>query len=224
MVSDDEPGADLRLRGLAVERGVGLLHALRRRSRRASGRSAPARCPAFRSATCFGPASKPTIFTWSGLPASLDAGRGALGGEQVRGEDALEVGVLGQRRTSRSTRPSPGSSLLNCWPRYVRPAALAPSSKPFARASVVEMPGWTLMTKTLPVPPISFASVVGGRLAAALVVGGDLRHGHVRLVERGVDEHDLRAAVGELLDRREHRLRVGRRDRAPRRASSPRPR
>ena len=31
------------------------------------------------------------------LARLADAGRGALGGEQVGGEDALEVGVLGQR-------------------------------------------------------------------------------------------------------------------------------
>jgi hypothetical protein len=69
-----------------------------------------------------------------------------------------------------------------------------------------------LTTNTLPLPPIRSASAFGRGLAAGLVVGRDLGDRHVRLVERGVDEHDLRARVRHLLDRGVQRLRVGRRD------------
>ncbi len=50
--------------------------------------------PSFSALIWFGPASKPTILTWPLLPACLHAGGGALGGEQVGGEDADQVGVL----------------------------------------------------------------------------------------------------------------------------------
>ena len=41
---------------------------------------------------------------------------------------------------------------------YLRPGVfLISSSKPLARASVVEMPGLTLMTSTEPLPPVSSA-------------------------------------------------------------------
>ncbi len=53
-----------------------------------------------------------------------------------------------------------GSSSLYSIPTYSRPSFLASSSKPCARASVVEMPGFTLLTKTLPLPPISSASTL----------------------------------------------------------------
>ena len=63
--------------------------------------------------------------------------------------------------------------------------------------SVVEMPGLTLTTNTLPLPPISSASAFAASASAALVVRGDLRHRHVGLLERRVDEHDLDAGVGQ---------------------------
>ena len=57
-----------------------------------------------------------------------------------------------------------GWSLEKSWPRYSRPSALASSSKPCARWSVVEMPGLTLTTNTLPLPPISSASAFAASL------------------------------------------------------------
>ena len=53
-----------------------------------------------------------------------------------------------------------GLSLEYSWPMYLRPGVfLISSSNPLARASVVEMPGLTLMTRTEPLPPVSSARV-----------------------------------------------------------------
>ena len=87
---------------------------------------------------------------------------------------------------------------------------MAPSSKPLARRSVVEM-GLTLTTNTLPGTADQLGQGLGGLASAAFVVGGDLRHRQVGVLKR-VHEHDLDLAVGELLDRGVHRLRVGGRD------------
>ena len=74
------------------------------------------------------------------------------------------------------------------------------------------MPGLTLTTKHLARAADELAQCLGRLLAAALVVRGDLRDREVGLIERRVDERDLRAVVGQLLDRRVHRLGVRRRD------------
>src|SRR3954452_23477377 len=92
-----EAGADLLLGRLAGQRGVGLVDALGadvggllrderlHRARLQVGHLLRARVEAYDL----------HLVLLAGL---LDAGRGALGGEQVRREDALEVGIAGERR------------------------------------------------------------------------------------------------------------------------------
>src|SRR3954470_1723941 len=137
--------------------------------------------------------------------------RRALGGEQVGPEDALEVGVL----LERGLHLGGGDLRLVVGvlaPDVVQPgrlgavdeALLARVRRRDARLDVDD--------EHLALAADQLGQRRGRGLAAGLVVGGDLRHGHVGLVERRVDEHDLDALVGHLLDRGVERLGVRRRD------------
>src|SRR4051812_1924227 len=205
-----EAGADVRLRRLAGKGRVGLLDALRPDVGRLLGdqRLDGSRLQVGDLLRARVEADDLHLVPLARL---LDAGGGALGGEQVRGEDALEVRVLGEHGL-RDRRRLRGVVVVELLAEVRQPRGLrtllealrAGVGRRDARLDVVD--------EDLPRAADELRERLRGLLAAALVVARDLRHRHLRLVERGVDEHDLRAVVGELLDRREHRLGVGRRD------------
>ena len=152
--------------------------------------------PLSRSSICLGPASNPTILTSPLLPASrtpvaeasaenrLVPKMPARSGWRVRGD---------RRRLGRVV-------VVVFHADVVEAEVLGLSSKPCARASVVEM-----RVHVVDEDLALAADQVGqrlGRLAAAGLVVRRLRHGHVGLLERGVDEHDRYAGVGGALSGR----------------------
>ena len=82
-----------------------------------------------------------------------------------------------------------GSSLQYSVPRYsMFGYSSIACSKPCCLWSVVEMPGFTLMTSTLPSSPICFARASpAGRLLD--VVGGDLGQRDLFLLDSRVNQH-----------------------------------
>ena len=104
-----------------------------------------------------------------------------------------------------------GSSSSYSCPTYVSPSRLGAVLEALAAGVGGRDTGLDVDDEDLALAADELPECGGSCLAAGLVVGGDLRHRHVGLIERGVDEHDLRAVLRQLLDRREHRLRVGRR-------------
>jgi hypothetical protein len=119
--------------------------------------------PFLRSSTCLGPASKPTIFTLPSLPASRTPVAAPSAENRLVAKMPLRSGFLASAALVTAAAFAASSSSYS-WPTYVRPSSLAPSAKPLPRASVVEMPGLTLTTKTLPLPPMSFASAAAAAL------------------------------------------------------------
>ena len=165
--------------------------------------------PSSRSLTCFGPASKPTILTFA--PASRTPLAAPSAENRLVPKMPCEVGVLLQRGLGLRGR------LLGLVVGVLAPDVVEPGRLGAVHEALLARVGGRdarldVDDEHLALAADQLGQRVGRRLAAGLVVGGDLRDRHVRLVERGVDEHDLRAGVGHLLDRRVQRLRVGRRD------------
>src|SRR3954447_16593930 len=195
-----EAGADLLLGRLAGQRRVGLLDPLRADVGGLLGDERLHR-PGLQVGDLLRARVEADDLHLVQLARLLDAGGGALGGEQVRGEDALEVRVLGEHglRDRRRLRRVVVVELLAevRQPRGLRAlleALRAGVGRRDARLDVVD--------EDLARAADELRERLRRLLAAALVVARDLGHRELRLVERGVDEHDLRAVVGELLDRR----------------------
>src|SRR3954470_6611424 len=93
---DREPGADLRLGGLALQRGDGLLDALLADLGRLLGDEGLDRA-LLEVLDLLRAGVEADDLDLAELAGLTQAGSGALGPEQVRGEDAGEIGVLGQR-------------------------------------------------------------------------------------------------------------------------------
>ena len=89
-----------------------------------------------------------------------------------------------------------------------------PSRKPSSRSRPVCEPAVMPMSPTLPLPPISSASVSRRDPGGADVVGGDVGVGRIG-IDAGVEGDHRHAALDRLLDRRRQRLGVGRGDQDP---------
>src|SRR3954454_8465831 len=181
-----EAGADVRLRRLAGQGRVGLLDALRPDVGRLLGdqRLAGSRLQVGDLLRARVEADDLHLVPLARL---LDAGGGALGGEQVRGEDALEVRVLGEHGL-RDRRRLRGVVVVELLAEVRQPRGLrtllealrAGVGRRDARLDVVD--------EDLPRAADELRERLRRLLAAALVVARDLGHRELRLVERGVDE------------------------------------
>jgi hypothetical protein len=200
--------ADLLRGRLAGERVVGLLDALRADVGRLLGDQALHRAVLEVLDLLGTGVEADDLDLGAGLAGT---GRRTLGGEQVGAEDALEVRVLLERGLHLG-----GGDL------GLVVGVLAPDVVEAGRLGAVDEALLARVRRRdarLDVDHEDLALAadqLGQRrrrgLAAGQVVRGDLRDGHVGLVERGVDEHDLDALVGHLLDRGVERLGVRRRD------------
>jgi len=146
------------------------------------------------------------------LAGLLHTGRGALSGEQVRSEDAHDVGVLLERSRDdlRSGRRLVVAVL------HTEVGELVVSRDGLLEALGASVGGGDAGVdrdhEDLAALRVCFLDRVERRSATALVVARDLRDRERRVVDGGVDEDDLDARVGRSLQRSLHGLHIGRGD------------
>ena len=164
-----EPGLDFLLGGLALDGLEGLFDALVPIEAGSWAISAWT-TPSLSCLTCAGPASKPTILTWSCLPDWRTPVAVPSAANVLAAKTPTMSGSLANAAET-SLAASAGSLWLYCTPRYSKEeSALAPSSNPATRASAVETPGSVEMTRTLPPLGLRFLIALKASSAAALIV------------------------------------------------------
>ena len=165
--------------------------------------------PSFSALIWLGPASKPTILTWSPLPAWRTPVAVPSAANRLAAKTPTMSGSFCSAELIRLAAVA-GSLCEYCTPRYWNlGSALTASSKPLARASVVEMPGSTDMTMTLPPSGLSCLIASNAALPPPTLSEAIAEVAIRRVLGVVSTRTTLIARLGRRLQRRLHRGDVG---------------